>query len=164
MRAVARTEATGRTASAREGAIGPPGCDAPVDSAHERYCFARMNDTAQQKTRRRPENTSCTMGAVSQKTVADLCKWPAHRGDKEKLVRQVGPCQVAALPEVLASLGYGFPASPASLLLAIALPLLSAAFLHRGKTASLTPDTPSSRGSHRTRIRIGFEFGTFYKI
>ena len=67
MRVVARTEATGRTASASEGAIGPPGCDAPVDSAHERYCFARMNDTAQQKTRRRPENTSCTMGAVSQK-------------------------------------------------------------------------------------------------
>ena len=69
MRAVARTEATRRTASASEGAIGPPGCDAPVDSAHERYCFARMNATAQQKTRRRPENTSCTMGAVSQKEV-----------------------------------------------------------------------------------------------
>ncbi len=71
---VAWTEATGRPASAREGAIGPPGCDAPVDSAHERYWSARMNAAAQKKTRRKPENTSCTMGAVSQKTVADLCK------------------------------------------------------------------------------------------
>ncbi len=54
MRVVARTEATGRTASASEGAIGPPGCDAPVDSAHERYWSARMNATAQQKTSRKP--------------------------------------------------------------------------------------------------------------
>ena len=67
MRVVARTEATGRTASAREGAIGPPGCDAPVDSAHERYWSAGMNAAAQKKPRRKPENTSCTMGAVSQK-------------------------------------------------------------------------------------------------
>ena len=67
MRVAAQTEATGRPASASEGAIGPPGCDAPVDSAHERYWSARMNATAQKKTRRKPENTSCTMGAVSQK-------------------------------------------------------------------------------------------------
>ena len=67
---VARTEATGRTASASEGAIGPPGCDAPVDSAHERYCSARMHATAPQKPRIKPENTSCTMGAVSQKCSA----------------------------------------------------------------------------------------------
>jgi len=72
----AQTEATGRTASASEGAIGPPGCDAPVDSAHERYCSARMNDTAQQKTRIKPENTSCTMGAVSQK------RWSGRRRER----------------------------------------------------------------------------------
>ena len=77
MRVVARTEATGRTASAREGAIGPPGCDAPVDSAHERYWSAGMNAAAQKKPRRKPENTSCTMGAVSQKkTIADLFEEP----------------------------------------------------------------------------------------
>jgi len=67
MSVAAQTEATGRTASAIEGAIGPPGCDVPVDSAHERYCSARMNATAQQKPIRKPENTSCTMGAVSLK-------------------------------------------------------------------------------------------------